>query len=242
MKGIYKITSPSGKIYIGQSKDINKRFKAYYRKLGKSQPRLYNSFKKYGIENHIFEVIEECLFEELNNRERYWQEYYEVVEKGLNCIYVNDDEKKLEFSEESKVKISETLKKNYKNGYISPTLGIKRSETSIKNMSNSQIISWDNYEKRKKQSETIKNLYNNGYIHPNLGKKASCELKKKLSESQLKLIASGHIPNNSKMVINLDTGIFYDSAKKAFESQEQIKCVIDFRKKLRENKIPFQYL
>jgi len=29
MIGIYKITSPSGKVYIGQSKDLNKRKKDY---------------------------------------------------------------------------------------------------------------------------------------------------------------------------------------------------------------------
>jgi group I intron endonuclease len=54
MTGIYKITSPTKKVYIGQSKDIIKRFKSYNQKLGKGQPRLNNSFLKYGIKNHVF--------------------------------------------------------------------------------------------------------------------------------------------------------------------------------------------
>ena len=68
MIGIYKITSPSGKIYIGQSKNIEKRFKAYYKKLGKNQPRLYRSFKKYGIKQHNFEIQEKCLFKQLKSK------------------------------------------------------------------------------------------------------------------------------------------------------------------------------
>ena len=64
--GIYKITSPRGKVYIGQSRCVRSRFTAYERvhQSIKSQVRLYSSLKKYGIGNHIFEIIEECLFEE----------------------------------------------------------------------------------------------------------------------------------------------------------------------------------
>ena len=51
MIGIYKITSPSGKIYIGQSKDIEKRFKAYKNLKCKGQPYIYRSLLKYGSGN-----------------------------------------------------------------------------------------------------------------------------------------------------------------------------------------------
>lgn len=50
------------------------------------QHKLYNSLKKHGVENHTFEIIEECSIEDLNCRERYWQEFYDVLgDKGLNC-------------------------------------------------------------------------------------------------------------------------------------------------------------
>lgn len=56
--GIYKITSPSGKIYIGQALDIeNRLYIAYKRKNCKSQKSIYNSLIKYGVENHKFEII-----------------------------------------------------------------------------------------------------------------------------------------------------------------------------------------
>ena len=56
--GIYKITSPSGAIYIGLSSDIYFRISSCYKKMKcKQQLKIYNSLKKYGIEKHIFEII-----------------------------------------------------------------------------------------------------------------------------------------------------------------------------------------
>ena len=89
--GIYKITSPTGRVYIGQSKNIKLRWRDYRRRLCKNQPILNKSFLKYGVENHTFEVIERCLEVDLNCRERYWQKYYDVLSNnGLNCIYVDE--------------------------------------------------------------------------------------------------------------------------------------------------------
>ena len=85
MTGIYKITSPSKKVYIGQSIDIEKRFKQYKRLDCKKQPKLYNSLKKYNPENHVFEIIEECLVEQLNEKEIYWKQHYNSIKEGLNC-------------------------------------------------------------------------------------------------------------------------------------------------------------
>ena len=92
--GIYKITSPSNKIYIGQSLNILRRFNNYKRiEDCKTQIKLYNSLKKYGTENHIFEIIEECPLENLNTRERYWQDFYKVLEGGLNCKLTKTEDK-----------------------------------------------------------------------------------------------------------------------------------------------------
>jgi len=66
--GIYKITNPNGKIYIGQSINIKKRKGCYKRNQIPKQPRICNSIKKYGFENHIFEVIEECSIDQLNEK------------------------------------------------------------------------------------------------------------------------------------------------------------------------------
>lgn len=107
MSGIYKITSPQGRIYVGQTVDFEKRKSSYRRGHSTSQRRLYNSINTYGYSQHIFEVVEQCSIEELNTRERYWQEYYDVLsEKGLNCKLTKVGDKSGVHSEETKKKQS----------------------------------------------------------------------------------------------------------------------------------------
>ena len=111
MIGIYKITNPNGKIYIGQTIDYKRRLRHYKLLRCKEQPRVYNSLVKYGIENHKFKLIKECAKEELTQLERHFQELYDSVGKnGLNCILVATNEFSGGHSEESKKKISEGLK------------------------------------------------------------------------------------------------------------------------------------
>jgi group I intron endonuclease len=156
--GIYKITSLSNKVYIGQSIDIFKRF-IDYKSLSncKKQTRLYNSFIFHEVENHSFEIIEECSVEMLNERERYWQDFYDVLNrnKGLNCKLTKTDDKSGKMSDEIKMKLSKKHK------------GKKISDEVKKNMSEAQ-----------------KKLYQSGYQHPFKGKKHSEENRRKNSERQ----------------------------------------------------------
>ena len=70
---IYKITNPSGKIYIGKTYDLRKRINCHKCSAKKDKNIiLYNSIKKYGWENHKLEVIENLEDELLNEREMYW--------------------------------------------------------------------------------------------------------------------------------------------------------------------------
>ncbi len=85
--GIYKITSPTNRVYIGESENIYKRWKDYKGVSCVKQPRIYNSILKYGVKNHKFEIIEICEPEERKCRERFWQDEFNVLgEEGLNCI------------------------------------------------------------------------------------------------------------------------------------------------------------
>jgi group I intron endonuclease len=85
MIGIYKITNPQGKIYIGKSTNLHKRIKEYsILSQIKGQPKIYNSIKKYGYENHLFEIIETCDKNIINEKEIYWINFYDSVTIGLN--------------------------------------------------------------------------------------------------------------------------------------------------------------
>lgn len=108
MIGIYKITSPSGRIYIGQSRDLDRRKKEYekYIKNYNRQVKLLASINKYSWNQHSFDIIETCNFNDLNTRERYWQEYYNSVEQGLNCFYTKTTDKPAIFGLETRVRMS----------------------------------------------------------------------------------------------------------------------------------------
>ena len=76
--GIYKITNQiNGKCYIGQSVNIAKRWTEYRCKATSKgsegfESHFYRSIRKYGLENFSFEILEECLREELNKKEQFY--------------------------------------------------------------------------------------------------------------------------------------------------------------------------
>lgn len=131
------IISPSGRIYIGSTKDINYRWDRYNKLLCKSQTKLYNSFIKYGVENHTFEIIWEGNINDRLKYERLCGDYYEVldIKKGLNLRLPGYDEVPSTVSEETRLKLSNLAKgrKAYNKG-ISPTKEIKlKMSISAKN-------------------------------------------------------------------------------------------------------------
>lgn len=86
---IYKITNTlNDKVYIGQTiKTVEKRFTQHKNNSNKeyfSQIVLYKAFNKYGIENFICEEIEEVPNDKLDEREKYWIEYYDSYFNGYN--------------------------------------------------------------------------------------------------------------------------------------------------------------
>ena len=92
--GIYKITNKiNNKVYIGQSVNIEERWD-YHKAVchWNSQSALYRAFKKYGIENFDFQVIEKVppIKEQLNEREIYWIKYYDACKNGYNLTKGGD--------------------------------------------------------------------------------------------------------------------------------------------------------
>ena len=85
MIGIYKITNKiNNKVYVGQSINIAKRWEEHIYYSQEEDTALKKAFKKYGISNFSFEVLEECSKEELNEKETYWIKYYNSYENGYN--------------------------------------------------------------------------------------------------------------------------------------------------------------
>jgi group I intron endonuclease len=75
---IYKITNPTGRVYIGKTIRPNDRI-SFYRNINSKktdQKILGNSILKYGWDNHIFEIIDQSPAELLNELEiKYIKKY-----------------------------------------------------------------------------------------------------------------------------------------------------------------------
>jgi group I intron endonuclease len=113
-QGIYKITNPEGKVYIGKSTNIKKRWKQYQRGEILEQPKLLQSFLKFGWINHIFEIVEECT--NLTEQEKYWITYFSSENEGLNGKIGRKSGFTFLYPEEAKKIKSQKMKQNWASG------------------------------------------------------------------------------------------------------------------------------
>lgn len=161
--GIYKITSPTGKIYIGQSWDIYRRWKAYSGiNPQKNITFLYNSLKKYGWSAHKAEIIFVLINprqEDLDFFEVYFWKHFKNT--GHTMLNIRKPGKGRKHSEEVKGKISSSKKGQRK--------GIKFSEEHKKKIGLA-------HKGKKISEETIQKIKAS-----NKGIKRSEEFKEKIS-------------------------------------------------------------
>lgn len=209
MIGIYKITSPSNKVYIGQSINIEQRFLCY-KKLKAScvvQRMLYNSLCKYTPQEHLFEVIcevkEEPIQDKLNELEIYYWGYYKNL--GYDMLNIREPGRKGKCSAETILKMSLSKK------------GIKQSPEHIANRSG---IHNGMYGKRgelapfygKKQPEE----YNRANSERMKGKQCALGFKHTKEHCEaMGLRQLGGKNHEAKAVVDTETGIRYDCIKDA---------------------------
>lgn len=90
ISGIYKITNLiNNKIYIGQSVNIKTRWGNHVRASKDKNNRCYNyplycAFRRYGIENFDFEILEEVMPDNLDEKEIYYIGKYDSYRNGYN--------------------------------------------------------------------------------------------------------------------------------------------------------------
>jgi len=144
MPVIYKIVSPTNKIYIGQTWDFIKRIQFYKRLHCKLQTKLYNSLVKYGYDNHSITIIH-TLPEDIDQKYLdsyevlYWQCYKDCKFEMLN---IKEPGRSGKLSEESKIKIRNKLKnrplsETHKRNVINALYGRTFSEEAKKKIGDS---------------------------------------------------------------------------------------------------------
>ena len=105
--GIYCITNLiTGKQYIGQSINIEKRWRSH--KSSKDKYPIHRAIQKYGEHNFKFEVICECSEEELDSEEIKLINLYSTVDNGYNLTYGGTGGRKSEIAKENCSKAQNT--------------------------------------------------------------------------------------------------------------------------------------
>ena len=86
--GIYKITGPDGRIYIGKSTDIKSRWQQHCKSAFHtgtiSWAAIHDEMEKVGIDQFTFEVVERTPKENLTDREKFWIRFYDSDKTGFN--------------------------------------------------------------------------------------------------------------------------------------------------------------
>lgn len=82
---IYRYVSPSGKSYVGQTiHSLKERSKTEGRDY-KNCSVFYKAIQKYGWDNFLVEILEECPFCELEGKEKYYiKKYNSLIPNGYN--------------------------------------------------------------------------------------------------------------------------------------------------------------
>ncbi len=115
---IYKIQSPSDRIYIGITCRPDNRYSTYRNAKCYKQKSLFNSIKKYGWDSHKFEVIDRFTSNNdyAENKEMFWVRSYMSnkckypEQNGLNLTDGGDGKRGFKMSPETIKKISESKK------------------------------------------------------------------------------------------------------------------------------------
>ena len=146
--GIYMITNiVTNMIYIGQSNNIDSRWRSHLSYLKNNthyNSYLQRSFNIYGRDNFVLSILEECNTDLLDDRERYWIDYYKATDKkygynhleGGQVTRIVHDETRQRMSESGKLKI---FSDEHKRHITDSMNGRKYSEESKKKMSQSKL-------------------------------------------------------------------------------------------------------
>lgn len=109
--GIYTITNTiDGKIYVGYTKHLSQRRFEHMSKLSKgnhTSTHLQYAVNQYGVENFIYETLEECPRHLLVAMEHYWCNILDThnPKRGYNILPTHPEGENKRLSEETKQKI-----------------------------------------------------------------------------------------------------------------------------------------
>lgn len=180
---IYQIRNlENNKIYIGSTKNFNKRKLRHIRDLKKGSHHciyLQRAYNKSFLENFIFEILEECLETELFNKEQFWIDKlnpeYNIGGVGGGDNYTNHPDKD-KFYERLCKQLQECKRPgpkfkednpNWRGGktfFTCPVCGVEK-RTADKHKQKTCFSCYQKTRKNKKHSEETKNKIKLGRLN-----------------------------------------------------------------------------
>lgn len=138
--GIYKLHwIESGYFYIGQSIDIQNRFNRHKHLMINNKNKsgfIQSVYNKYGMPS--FEIIEECLYDDLNSREQHYLDLHFADDKCCNLNKNAVSSKGYKYPKETIERIKILRAGSQKKGKENQNYGRKASLESRKKMSEAQ--------------------------------------------------------------------------------------------------------
>jgi len=84
---VYALVSPTGRAYVGQTRDLQARLGYYSRGSCRSQPRLFHSIDRHGFDEFLVFVLARCsTLQELSDVESNWTTTLGAHLDGMNCM------------------------------------------------------------------------------------------------------------------------------------------------------------
>lgn len=101
----------TGKKYIGKSINLSKRLSRHRRNVANGvTTKFYNAIRKYGWENFILGVIEECDENNIDEKEKFYIKKYKTLDEGYNLTIGGDGGVTWNVPEDVRKKYSERMK------------------------------------------------------------------------------------------------------------------------------------
>lgn len=222
--GIYQIRNPlNDKVYIGSSIDMVRREKRHFDELLRKchvNPKLQAAYNKYGIENFVFELVEECPIPDLLIREQHYLDQLDFESNYNIALVAGSPMRGRKHSDETRSKLRAARAKN-------PSSNMKGKKQT------------DDAKRRMSINTSGEKNPMFGVPSPMTGRNHSDDVKQKLSEMRsgsgnTMFGKSGSLSPTSKKVI-VD-GIQYDSITLAGMAIGVSRKVVEYR--IKSDKYP----
>lgn len=151
ISGIYLLRFSNNSVYVGQSKDIHRRFTSHCNKLTKGMhvnSKVSVAYSKYGLPK--LEIIVECLPHELDINEKEAIEIYDSINSGLNIspaagafpVYFGESNAFSKYKDADIILVTEYLYNNLEQPLKVSAKLLVMDYSTVKNISNGTSHKW----------------------------------------------------------------------------------------------------